>query len=487
MYVARINRIAKMVVHLLVIVFAFLFAISHSSSSSPVNPQVLKDLEHSSHNVDRILQYYAENPTSAYSKLEFLVDTFGHRISGSLPHARAVAWAIEEMDREGLENVHAEPVMVPKWTRGKEFARMTKPRVHDFHILGLGRSIGTNGSSLVAQIVVVRTFEELDALPKEVVQGKIVVFNHQCDWTANPIDCYEKTVEYRYAGAIYTAMAGGIACLVKTVGAFSIASPHTGGMGYKDSVKKVPAAALAIEEAEMLQRMFDRGMDIEVELYMEAQNYPDVPSYNVVGEIVGHTYPDEVVLVSGHMDSWDVGQGAMDDGGGAVISWEVLSTMKKLGIRAKRTIRFVGWACEEFGGIGAQQYYTAHKSNLSDFSLVMESDLGVFQAEGIQFSGSKSATAIMQEVVRYLKPIGADQLFGDGEGTDISPWEDAGVPGVSLANRNEKYFWYHHSHGDMLTVLDPKEMSSAAATWAATAFMVADLTDKLPRDASSLQ
>jgi len=231
----------------------------------------------------------------------------------------------------------------------------------------------------------------------------------------------------------------------------------------------------------MVERMFVRGLPMEIELYMEAKSHADVRSYNVVGEIVGSVYPDEVVLVSGHMDSWDVGQGAMDDGGGAVISWQVLSTLKKLNIRPKRTIRFVGWACEEFGGVGSAQYYTAHAVNASKFSLVMESDIGVFQAEGIQFTGSEAAMDIMVEIGKYLKPINADLVTDGGEGTDISPWMSVGVPGASLLNENEKYFWYHHSNGDMLTVLTEEDVASSAATWTVSAFLVANLDDLLPR------
>jgi carboxypeptidase Q len=187
------------------------------------------------------------------------------------------------------------------------------------------------------------------------------------------------------------------------------------------------------------------------------------------------------VLVSGHLDSWDVGQGAMDDGGGAVISWQVLSTLKKLGIRPKRTIRFVGWACEEFGGIGAYQYYLAHALNASKFSLVMESDLGVFKAQGIQFTGAPEGKEIFAEIVKFLKPIDADLVTDGGEGTDIGPWMAVGVPGVSLANQDERYFWYHHSNGDMLTVLNEKDVASCAATWTVSSFLVANLDQMLPR------
>jgi len=308
-----------------------------------------------------------------------------------------------------------------------------------------------------------------------------VVYNHQCDWEKNPINCYGMTVGYRGSGAVEAAKKGGIAALVRTVGAFSIASPHTGGMEYDDKVTKIPTAAIAIEDAEMLQRLFNRGIELEIEITMNAQRLPDGPSYNVVGEIRGSHYPEQVVIVSGHMDSWDVGQGAMDDGAGAIISWQVVSALKKLNIVPKRTIRFVGWSCEEFGGYGAEQYFEKHKGNITNMDLVMESDLGVFKPRGILFSGNKDATEIMAEIVKLLKPLGADKLAGGGEGTDIEPWIDHGVPGISLDNANEKYFWFHHSEGDMLTLLNSDDLDLGGATWAVTAFLVANLDDMLPR------
>eukprot|EP00475_Leptophrys_vorax_P040537 TRINITY_DN752_c0_g1_i1.p1 TRINITY_DN752_c0_g1~~TRINITY_DN752_c0_g1_i1.p1 ORF type:complete len:468 (-),score=127.46 TRINITY_DN752_c0_g1_i1:49-1452(-) len=447
-----------------------------------VPQSVLNSLASSSGEVDRILEFYTKtHQAETFDKLEFLVDTFGSRISGSEQHAKAVSWVLQSMIREGLENVHAEPVLVPKWVRGAEYARMTFPRDYKFNMLGLGGSVGTGGKPIRGEVLLVTSFEELRALPEGVTKGKIVVYNQRCNWTENPVDCYGQTIQYRTSGAVEAAKKGGIAALVRTVGAFSIASPHTGHMSYALGVPQVPAACISIEDAAMVERMFVRGLPMEIELYMEAQNYPLVRSYNVVGEIVGSVYPDEVVLVSGHLDSWDVGQGAMDDGGGAIISWQVLSTLKHLGIRPKRTIRFVGWACEEFGGIGAEQYYLAHAINASKMSVVFESDLGVFKAQGIQFTGSTDAKAIIGEIVKYLEPIGANLVTDGGEGTDIDPWMEVGVPGISLANQDDKYFWYHHSNGDMLTVLNEKDVASCAATWTVSAYLIANLDHMLPR------
>eukprot|EP00475_Leptophrys_vorax_P040538 TRINITY_DN752_c0_g2_i1.p1 TRINITY_DN752_c0_g2~~TRINITY_DN752_c0_g2_i1.p1 ORF type:complete len:465 (-),score=132.69 TRINITY_DN752_c0_g2_i1:51-1445(-) len=453
-----------------------------ATAFAAVPQSVLDSLSAASGDVDRILEFYTKTNTSeTFNKLEFLVDTFGSRISGSEQHAKAVSWVLQSMIDEGLENVHAEAVMVPKWVRGAEYAKMTFPREYKFNMLGLGGSVGTGGKPIRGEVLLVTSFDELQALPIEVTKGKIIVFNQRCNWAERPLDCYDDTIQYRTDGAVQAAKAGGIAALVRTVGAFSIASPHTGHMSYASGVPQIPAACISIEDAAMVERMFRRGLTMEIELYMEALSYPPVRSYNVIGEIVGSAYPDEVVLVSGHLDSWDVGQGAMDDGGGAVISWQVISTLNKLGLRPKRTIRFVGWACEEFGGIGAQQYYDAHAVNASKMSVVFESDVGVFKAQGIQFAGSDDAKEIIGEVVKYLEPIGANLVTDGAEGTDIDPWMEAGVPGISLANQNDKYFWYHHSNGDMLTVLNEEDVASCAATWTVTAYLLANLDQLLPR------
>ncbi|XP_043753439.1 carboxypeptidase Q-like [Cervus elaphus] len=214
---------------------------------------------------------------------------------------------------------------------------------------------------------------------------------------------------------------------------------------------------------------------------MGAKSYPDADSFNTVAEITGSKYPEQVVLVSGHLDSWDVGQGALDDGGGAFISWEALSVIKDLGLRPKRTLRLVLWTAEEQGGVGSLQYYQLHKANSSNYSLVMESDLGTFLPSGLKFTGSNSARIIMEEVMSLLQPINITQVLKAGDGTDINSWIQDGVHGASLLDDLYKYFSFHHSHGDTMTVMDPKQMNLAAAVWAVVSYVVADLEEMLPR------
>nr|XP_045000606.1 carboxypeptidase Q [Jaculus jaculus]XP_045000607.1 carboxypeptidase Q [Jaculus jaculus] len=419
------------------------------------------------------LAVYGKSQNRSYDRLGLLVDTVGPRLSGSKNLENAIQIMYQNLQQNGLENVHLEPVKIPHWERGEESAMMLVPRVHKMAILGLGSSIGTPPEGIMAEALVVTSFDELRRKAPE-ARGKIVVYNQ-------PYISYPVTVQYRVRGAVEAAKVGAVASLIRSVASFSIYSPHTGFQEYQDGVPKIPTACITVEDAEMIARMASRGNRIVIHLKMDAKNYPDTSSFNTVAEITGSKYPEQVVLVSGHLDSWDVGQGAMDDGGGAFISWEALSLIKDLGLRPKRTVRLVLWTAEEQGGIGASQYFQLHKVNSSNYSLVMESDSGTFLPTGIQFSGSEKARAIMKEVMSLLKPLNITQVFSGTEGTDINFWIQAGVPGASLCDDLSTYFAFHHSHGDTMTVMDPKKMNIAAAVWAVVSYVVADMEEMLPR------
>uniref|UniRef100_A0A4X1TZ39 Carboxypeptidase Q n=1 Tax=Sus scrofa TaxID=9823 RepID=A0A4X1TZ39_PIG len=367
------------------------------------------------------LAVYGKAQNRSYERLALLVDTVGPRPSGSKNLEKAIQIMHQNLQEDGLENVHLEPVKIPHWERGEESAVMLEPREHKMAILGLGSSIGTPPEGITAEVLVVTSFDELQRRAPE-ARGKIVVYNQ-------PYSNYSRTVQYRVQGAVEAAKVGALASLIRSVASFSIYSPHTGIQEYQDGVPKIPTACITVEDAEMMSRM-SRGNRIVIHLKMGARNYPDADSFNTVAEIIGSKYPEQVVLVSGHLDSWDVGQGAMDDGGGAFISWEALSLIKDLGLRPKRTLRLVLWTAEEQGGIGAFQYYQLHKANISNYSLVMESDLGTFLPSGLQFTGSEKARAIMEEIMNLLRPINITQVFEAGEGTDINFWIQAGVPEI---------------------------------------------------------
>lgn len=420
------------------------------------------------------LSVYGAAQNQSYNRLATLTDKFGSRLAGSQSLEDAIDYMLAQLKADGLENVHGEEAVIPHWIRGEESATMLQPRVHPLPMLGLGYSIGTGPAGITADVIVVKSFDELQARASE-VPGKIVVYNN--DYLG-----YGISVEYRALGAARAAKLGAVASLIRSVASLSIDSPHTGMQDYQDGIKKIPTACITVEDAEMMWRMAQRGERIQVFLNMSAQNLPSTISRNTVAEIKGSTYPEQVVLLSGHLDSWDVGQGAMDDGGGALISWQALSLVRQLGLRPKRTLRMVLWTAEEFGGVGAQAYYDQHKVDVNNFDLVMESDIGTFTPTGIDFTGSANATKIMTEVLKLLKPINASILDGNGEGTDISPWMSAGVPGASLKNLNDNYFYFHHSQGDTMTVQDPVAMNLCSAVWAVTSFVVADMDQMLPRN-----
>lgn len=411
--------------------------------------------------------------SAAYDRLAELTDRFGARFSGTEDLERALDWILAEMERDGLAHVRGEPAMVPVWVRGEESAELLAPRPTTLPMLGLGGSVGTPDGGITAEVLVVSGFDDLEARGAD-ARGKIVLFDV-------PFTNYGETVQYRGNGAVAAARHGAVAGLIRSVTPYSQRTPHTGAMGYADSVPKIPHAAITVEDAVMLHRMQDRGERIVVRLRMSARTLPDRESRNVIGELVGSERPDEVVVLGGHIDSWDVGQGAMDDGGGVVAAWEVLRLLKRLGLTPRRTIRVVGWTNEENGLRGGTAYRDAHQDALGRHVLAIESDGGVFAPEGFGFTGSDAAFAIVQQVGTLLEGIGAGRITRGGGGADIGPIMREGVPGMGLDVDGTRYFWYHHTDADTIDKLDPREMGLCVAAMAVMAYVVADLPGGLPR------
>ena len=411
--------------------------------------------------------------STAYNRLGYMCDTFGPRLSGSKNLENAINWILKEMNNDGLENVKGEKVAVPTWIRGKESATLLSPFKKELSMLGLGGSIATPRGGLKAEVIVVNDWDELESRSNE-VPGKIVLFNA-------PFTSYGETVAYRYSGASAAAKHGAVASLIRSIGPWSMNTPHTGVMAYKDDVKKIPHAALTMEDAMMLSRIHDRNDKIIVKLDMNARMVADRWSRNVLGEIKGSIYPEEVVVVGGHIDSWDVGQGAHDDGGACIASWEVLRLIKELGLKPKRTIRCVMWTNEENGGKGNKGYRDMHMDEMDKHVLAIESDGGVFSPEGFGFSGSNSAREIVEEIHELMKPIGANTISEGGRAADVAPLNDEGVPVMSLKVDGSKYFWYHHTNADTFDKIDFNEFNRCIAAMAIMAYVVADLDEPLPR------
>jgi carboxypeptidase Q len=407
----------------------------------------------------------------AWERLALLGDTFGTRLSGSQALEDAIQWAVAEMKKDGLENVHTEPVKVPHWVRGHESLEITAPRAVPLAMLGLGNSIGTPPDGIEAEVVVVRSFEELDAAADR-VRGRVVLYNV-------PFTNYGETVQFRGAGPSRAAAHGAVAALVRSVGPAGLRLPHTGSLRYTDGAPQIPAAAIATEDADRLQRMQDRGTHTRVRLKMDARFLPDADSFNVIGELRGRERPGEVVVVGGHFDSWDVGTGSTDDGGGCVVTWEALRLMKKLNLRPRRTVRVVLWTNEENGTRGALAYRDRHKDQLADHVLMLESDSGVFRPTGFGFSGSDAARARVTEIAGLLRGIQADRISATGEGADIGPSVQAGnIPAMSL-EVDGNYFLIHHTQADTVDKIDPMDMSRAAAAIAVVAYVIAEMPERL--------
>jgi carboxypeptidase Q len=409
----------------------------------------------------------------AYKRLAWLTDRIGNRLSGSESLTRAIEWAAAEMKRDKLDNVRTEKVMVPHWVRGEESLELIEPVGRKLSMLGLGNSVGTPPAGVTAEAVVVGSFDELDALGER-VRGKIVVFNA-------PFKTYGETVAYRGGGPSRAAKYGAVAVVVRSITPVSLQTPHTGALRYSDDQPKIPAAAVTIEGAELLQRMQERGEHPVLRLKMEAHFLPDAESANVVAEIKGRERPEEVVVVGGHIDSWDVGQGAQDDGGGCIVSWEAVRLLKELNLRPRRTIRVVLFTNEENGARGGAGYRDAHKAELANHVLAIESDIGVFRPTGFGLSekASPQARADFVEIAKLLSGIHADLIDPDGEGTDIAPMMKEGVTGASLDVDFSRYFDIHHTHADTFDKVNPQELAACVAAMTVMAYIVADMPERL--------
>jgi len=421
--------------------------------------------------------------SAAYHRLAKLVDGFGHRHSGSASLERAIDWIVGEMRADGFENVRKEPVTVLNWVRGEESAELIRPRSTPLRILGIGRSVGTPPAGIRAPVLVVRSFAELRARAGE-ARGKIVLFNVPFDTTVAPFVGYGRAVQYRGVGADSASAVGAVAALVRSVTPHSLNTPHTGAMAPYDTtgrLRRIPAAAVTVEDAEMMQRMQDRGEPIELRLRMGARTLPPARSHNVVAEIRGSERPDEIVVMGGHIDSWDVGQGAMDDAGGCVAAWEALRLIKALGVRPKRTIRVVLWTNEEIGLAGATAYRDAHRAEVDRHVLAMESDNGVFRPRALQVGAGEGGIAMMQSVASLLGAVGVTTARAGGAQADISPLYALGVPAFNIDTDPSKYFWYHHSDADTIDKLDPVDLARNVAIFAVVANTFANSAETLPR------
>ncbi len=410
----------------------------------------------------------------AWQRLAELTDTYGARLSGSDNLARALTWVAETMKADGLEDVRLERVTVPRWIRGRESAEIIDPPQHSVAILGLGGSVATPPGGIEADVLVVNSFDELQARSTE-ARGRIVVFNV-------PFTTYSDTVAYRTGGARMAAQHGAVASLVRSVGPVGLRTPHTGSVQYTAGQPSIPAASIAAEDANRIMRLIARGRRVRLRLVMEGRSDTDGESANIVGEIRGREKPEEVVLLGGHIDSWDVGTGASDDGVGCIVTWEALRLMKTLGIRPRRTVRVVLWTNEENGFGGANAYASRYAASAEKHVLALESDSGVFAPASLGFSGAGAARTLVSQIATLLVPLGFAGIGPSGGGADIGPIAEAGgVPTMAYLGDAAKYFAIHHTAADTIERIAPEEVSKASAAIAVVAYIVAEMPERLPR------
>jgi Iap family predicted aminopeptidase len=417
------------------------------------------------------------------NRLEYLCYRIGSRLSGSQALDEAIAWSMPMMESSGLDNVRRIPVTVPKWVRGAESAELLEPVGKPIFMLGLGGSIATPKDGITADIVAVSSFDELEKLGRARVAGHIVVFNA-------PYVSYDQTVVYRTSGASRAARLGAVAVLVRSITPRSLRDPHTGALNYSATDVQIPAAAISVEDAIYLHRLVQTGGRARVHLTMEAHSEGDAESADVMGEITGRELPNEVVVLGGHLDSWDVGQGAHDDGGGAMAALEALALMKKLGLQPRRTIRVVLWTNEENGGKGGVAYREWANAQKEKHVAAIEMDggaespvgfdlaVGPRPARGSRAPALSAATsptfARAVAIGELLKRINAGKIVpGEGE-ADIAPLMNDGVPGFGLRTVMTHYFDYHHSQADTFDKIVPAEFKRCAAAMAVMGYVLAD-------------
>jgi carboxypeptidase Q len=378
------------------------------------------------------------------------------------------------MKKDGLDGVRTEKVLVPKWTRGRESAEIVDPPRHPLTVLGLGGTVATPPGGLEADVLAVESFNELRMRAPE-AKGKIVLFNE-------PFTNYADTVSYRTGSARAAAQAGAVAVLVRSVGPVGLRTPHTGSVQYQGDQPAIPAAAISGEDANRIARILARGSKVRIHLSLEDRSEGDAESANVIGEIRGREKPEEIVVLGGHLDSWDVGAGASDDGVGCIITWEALRLMKKLGIQPRRTVRLVLWTNEENGTRGAMAYADKYAATAANHVFALEADSGVFEPARFGFSGSLAARNVIRDITSLLAPLNLAETISGGGGADIDPIAQAGrAPTMAYMGDPTRYFTIHHTPADTVERIAPEEAAKGAAAIAVVTYVIAEMPDRLPR------
>ena len=457
---------------------------SPTPTSTPIvfSPRTLADLKR--------LQQAALKSDYAYKQVAHLANNIGPRLSGSAQAAKALAYVASELRAMGCE-VQLEKVMVSHWVRGEEAAALVQfpgqaeNTTQKIVLCALGASVATPPDGITAEVVVAKNFDELKALPRDKVAGKIVLFNYPFDKQmaaeGRGGEAYGEAVVYRGDGPSAAARQGAVACLIRSVGGADYRLPHTGQTNYADHAPKIPAGAVTAEDADLMADLIRQG-PVKMKLILTPQQMPDVESFNVIGDIKGSEHPEQLVIVSGHLDSWDLGTGAIDDAAGVAVSMDAANLIEKLHLKPKRTIRVIAWMNEENGLRGSKQYAKDNEKEMSNHFAVMETDGGAGHPLGINIKGNPEVKKMLAPVAAILQESGAGMLnLVEHCGADIELLEKAGVPAFSPIQDSRFYFNYHHTAADTLDKIVPKELVENSAVVAVAAYALANMEQPLPR------
>ncbi len=426
----------------------------------------------------------------AYTRTAYMTNNIGPRLSGSRQILQAEKYVADEMRKLGLE-VRLQPVKVPHWVRGvetgelTEFPGMAPGTTQKIVLTALGESVATLESGLTAEIVVVTSMAELERLGEAGVRGKIVLFNTKFDRqlaaSGFGSQAYGQAVQFRGAGPAAAGRFGAVGVLVRSAGGSQNRLAHTGGTRYQEGIKPIPAAAVSSEDADLIAHLVAEGKT-SIRLVLTPQTFPDAVNHNVIADLKGSEWPDEVVIVSGHLDSWDLGTGALDDATGVAAAMQVVYLLKQLGITPKRTIRVIAYANEENGLRGGNGYLEAERSNLAKQFAAIESDLGASHPVGILFAGKPQIAQYLAPISQVLRAHGSalTQQQG-GVGADIGPLTQQGVPSFAPWFNTQTYFNYHHTAADTLDKVNPRELSEVGSLMVVLAYGLANLEQPLPR------
>jgi hypothetical protein len=474
----------------------FVWAVRVSAQSAPVatsspsptppvlSPQTLSELKQ--------LQQAALESDYAYRQVAHLANNIGPRLSGSAQAAKAVEYVAAELKALGCD-VQLEKVMVPHWVRGEETAALiqfpgqAQNTTQKIVLCALGDSVATPPEGIEADVVEVRNFDELKSMPRDKVAGKIVLFNYPFDKQmaaeGRGGEAYGEAVVYRSNGPSAAARQGAVACLIRSVGGADYRLPHTGQTDYAQDAPKIPAGAVTAEDADLIVDLVRQG-PVKMKLVLTPQTLPDIESANVIADIKGSEHPEQIIIVSGHLDSWDLGTGAIDDGAGVAVSMEAANLIRKLRLKPKRTIRVIAWMNEENGEAGSKQYAKDHEKEISNHFAAMETDGGAGHPLGINIKAKPEVKKMLAPVATILQESGAGNLhLVEHCGADIEPLEKAGVPSFSPIQDSRFYFNYHHTAADTLDKIVPKELAENSAVVAVAAYALANME---PRTLSGL-